>query len=99
MGRLAVAEAGARLPASGAGVGERRRLGALRRAAEQMVAAPEHGRDERPYRAYLDELYARLDGEPPSAGMPELPLQRHAPRWWALGGHRDDTGVSRGPIG
>jgi hypothetical protein len=56
-GRIAVAEAEARLLERGAGGGERRRLlDALGRATEPVVAAHEHGRDERPYRAYLDEL-------------------------------------------
>ena len=81
-GSIAVAEAEARLLERGAGVGERRRLlDALGRATEQVVAAPEHGRDERPYRAYLGEPYRRLDANPPSAGMPELPRQRLALRW------------------
>jgi hypothetical protein len=58
-----------------------RLLDALQRAIEQVVAAHEHGRDTGEYRAYLDELYARLDADPVVDGLPEPPRRTLALRW------------------
>jgi hypothetical protein len=82
LGWLAFAYALEQLEGRGLGVRDAQRLlPALADATGQLFEARERGLDERPYRDYLDQLYARFDRDPPLDELPPPPRRTFALRW------------------